>query len=1058
MARQAAWGCAVLAAVLLSGPGSAEGATLVGGVARAYWGIPPPAERDCEASGPRINCGWNGQTEAQCHARGCCFSPLPNTTGSLGAPLSVPACFLPNNGASAYNLAGGFAPSDNGLVGELRLRGNGSLPELGPNIANLTLMVENISPYILRTKIGAAGRWEVPRSLFNAPNLTVSGGPASYTFNYSAAPFSFAISRSGSNAEPVFNTAGTRLMFKEQYLEFSTVIPKSSALYGLGERTSSTGIELRRDGIPLALWNRDSPAGAPDQNVYGSHPILMEVREDGTAHGIVLMNSNAMDVSLTETRVTWHITGGTIDLYFLMGPTPFDVLDQLTQIIGRPMMPPFWSLGLMNSKYGYGSAEFYYQILEGYANASIPLDTFVSDSQYMDHDQDFTLGATFPMDQMKAFVAMLRRQNQRWVPILDPSIHVNKGYATYDSGIARDVFIKDITGRPYVGQLWPGTSHWPDFMNPVTVKWWGEQIEGVYKDLPMDGIWLDMNEVSNYCTGDVCSDPGGTYPRNDFVCMLNCDMGPDAGRNVTLMANATLPAASIFEPPYAINSGNRQLDLSYKTLPVTASHFDGTLEYNVHNLFSMYEVMATAAALQRLRNRRQFILTRSTFLGSGAYAAHWTGDTNAEWTDMRMSISTILNNGLAGISFSGADICGFMRQADDELCARWVAIGAWYPFARDHHADGWQELFRWARVAEVSRKVLGMRYRAIPYLYTQHFFAHTMGCPVARPLFFSFPADNTTRNISDQWMMGDALLVSPIIYQGTYDRSAYFPRGLWFSPYDGSPAVDATDGGRWVSLNAGVTDDVPLHVLAGNVVPLAKGHHMTTVDVRNSSLVLVVAVPKDNVVAPAARCSGACGAAPQSGVLNACGGMYWDGGEELNIGRALDNYVSFTAQLTWQAQARAYNGALTVGYTGAPGGTPDAGCTSNVAWPVVDDIEVLGVGPVNVSSVTVTGTAPAIAARPGEVRTSSAIAPQPITPANVTYNATTGRLTIWGLGYQLACPNTLSVTWVSGPIANATLNLNTGWLPAVTAGGQIAVGAPWPANASELNPVATSTP
>jgi len=68
-------------------------------------------------------------------------------------------------------------------------------------------------------------------------------------------------------------------------------------------------------------------------------------------------------------------------------------------------------------------------------------------------------------------------------------------------------------------------------------------------------------------------------------------------------------------------------------------------------------------------------------------------------------------------------------------------------------------------VAEVSRKVLGMRYRAMPYLYTQHFFAHTAGCPIARPLFFTFPADNATRNVSDQWMIGDALMVSPVIQQ-----------------------------------------------------------------------------------------------------------------------------------------------------------------------------------------------------------------------------------------------------------------------------------------------------
>ena len=96
-----------------------------------------------------------------------------------------------------------------------------------------------------------------------------------------------------------------------------------------------------------------------------------------------------------------------------------------------------------------------------------------------------------------------------------------------------------------------------------------------------------------------------------------------------------------------------------------------------------------------------------------------------------------------------------------------------------------------------------------------------------------------------------------------------------------------------------------------------------------------------------------------------------------------------------------------------------------------------------------------MAARPGEVRTSSAVAPQAVAPANVTYDASTGRLSIWGLGYQLACPNTLTVAWVSGAIASATLNAHERSLPAVTPGGQIAVGAPWPANASELNPVAT---
>ena len=70
----------------------------------------------------------------------------------------------------------------------------------------------------------------------------------------------------------------------------------------------------------------------------------------GKAHGIALINSNAMDVVLTQNRVQWRVTGGVLDFYFLMGPTPNAVMEQLTTIIGRPVMPPYWSMGLMQSK------------------------------------------------------------------------------------------------------------------------------------------------------------------------------------------------------------------------------------------------------------------------------------------------------------------------------------------------------------------------------------------------------------------------------------------------------------------------------------------------------------------------------------------------------------------------------------------------------------------------------------------------------------------------------------------------------------------------------------
>lgn len=99
--------------------------------------------------------------------------------------------------------------------------------------------------------------------------------------------------------------------------------------------------------------------------------------------------------------------------------------------------------------------------------------------------------------------------------------------------------------------------------------------------------------------------------RNDFVCMVGCVSGKDAvvalGGNNTLAKNLN---SSYFEPPYAVNNGDNRYNISYKTVAVTAMHYDGTLEYNAHNLYGMYETLATSNALQKLRNKRQFILTR----------------------------------------------------------------------------------------------------------------------------------------------------------------------------------------------------------------------------------------------------------------------------------------------------------------------------------------------------------------------------------------------------------------------------------------------------------------
>ena len=257
-----------------------------------------------------------------------------------------------------------------------------------------------------------------------------------------------------------------------------------------------------------------------------------------------------------------------LDLFLLTGPTPEDVVRQYQSIVGKPAMPPAWALGFHQSRWGYQSVQDLVDVISGYKDAGIPLDTVWSDIDHMDGFRDFTLDQQqYAAPKMAAFLSDLHARGRRWVPIVDPGIKVDPGYPAYDSGVAQGVFVKDAEGGAYVGQVlhsspsvllagtllrqtpdrqcpscctadiinrassthdcrttcvgaplcsetcftssiaqvWPGAVHFPDFTSNVTKLWWQSQLSEFRQLAQWDGLWIDMNEVSNFCTGDVCS-------------------------------------------------------------------------------------------------------------------------------------------------------------------------------------------------------------------------------------------------------------------------------------------------------------------------------------------------------------------------------------------------------------------------------------------------------------------------------------------------------------------------------------------------------------------------
>jgi alpha-glucosidase len=528
--------------------------------------------------------------------------------------------------------------------------------------------------------------------------------------------------------------------------------------FGLGERTA--GLDLR--GGSFRCYNAEAKgAYGPGQDpLYVCIPVVLGLSAAG-ASLVFFENAHDGRISLGDPAEA-VFESGALRYHVAIG-TPEQVLERYSDLTGRPSLPPRWALGFHQARWSYMDEREVREVADGFRSRGLPLSAIHLDIHYMRGHRVFTVDPKrFP--DLAGLCRDLAAQRVRVVTILDPGVKQDPEYDVYREGLDCRAFCADADGAPVIAPVWPGDCAFPDFTSPAARDWWG----GYYRrllDAGVAGIWHDMNEPSAF--------------------------------------------AAWGEP----------------SLPKTARHAmegRGGTHAEAHNVYALLEARAGHEAMRRERpDRRPWILSRSGHAGIQRYAWTWTGDSETTWWTLHQSIRIALHLGLCGAPYTGPDIGGFGGEPDAELFLRWFQASAFLPFFRTHSAFFTPRREPWCfgeDALAVARKFLDLRYRLLPYLYTVAREASTTGHPLVRPVWWPDGTDPGLLDVDDAFLLGDALLVAPVVQPGVRDREVVLPAGRWHSLWDDR----VCDGPGRVRCEAPL-DRIPVLVRGGCVLPAEEG-------------------------------------------------------------------------------------------------------------------------------------------------------------------------------------------------------------------------------------------
>lgn len=588
-----------------------------------------------------------------------------------------------------------------------------------------------------------------------------------------------------------FNDAGRKTFSVNQ----TFILERNEAIFGLGQRQSGV---MNHRGQSIHLEN-------------GNTNICIPYFTSSKGYGLFWDNPSATEFNDSEEGLSFKsITGDMVDYYFMYKDGTQDgVMNCLRTLSGKSTMFPLWSMGYWQCRERYASSDELCDVLDKYREQQVPLDGIVQDWQYWGCDSNWNAMRFMNPHYIN------KMGDPQWMKYLPNGEDKN----------AKNQEARIKTPQEMVKYVHDHNAHimisiWPDF-GP-----WTDQ----YKELKA------INALYGF----------ETWPQNS--------------------------GARVYD---AFNPKARDIYWKYLT-PMYKMDFDGwwtdsTEPDHINNKPSDYETPTADGTWRSVQNafplvtnrgiyehqramkgntKRSFQMSRSSFLGIQHYGSFsWSGDIVSNWETFKNQIPASLNYMLCGIPMWSDDLGGFFgwdynndpkNVAMQELKVRWMQWGCFMPLMRNHCSGPMKnEIYRWGKPGEwaydCQKKYIELRYRLLPYLYSQQGSCYLNDETMMRPLIMDFTADKRAINLGDEYLLGHSLLVKPVtdnlytwkddskqghayytdITKASNGVKVYLPKGTkWYDFWTNELFEGGTEQMKACPINI-----IPVYVKAGSIVP-----------------------------------------------------------------------------------------------------------------------------------------------------------------------------------------------------------------------------------------------